>query len=393
MITDINRKIKIAQVITRMDWGGSADVLRSLCQKLDPEIYDLRIFIGKTSHPTDKTKLFFEAFKGRITFIPELIRDVRLGSDWQAFKKLLKIFRREKFDIVHTHTAKAGALGRLAAKKAGVPVIIHIPHGHNFYGYFNVFFSQLLIYTERALAVFTDRIIALTELEKRDYLQFKVADEKKTVLVYLGLDLDKFLAKDSDKIKSSFQINSQEKVVGYVGRLDPIKGPQFFVEAARLCLLRDSSLRFILAGEGSLRQELEEKVVSWNLGGKIIFAGWQEDIAATMAILDILVLPSLNEAVGIVLIEAQSLGIPVVASNVGGIPEIIKDKQTGILVEPADPQALSAVVMELINDPPRMKLMSEAAKNWVRNRFRLENMVENISVIYQEVLKEKNVNF
>lgn len=385
------KKIKIAQVITRMDWGGSPDVLRSLCQKLDPEIYDLRIFIGKTIHPTDKTRLFLETFKEQVTFIPELIRDISLGNDWQAFKKLLGIFRREKFDIVHTHTAKAGVLGRLAAKRAGVPVIIHTPHGHNFYGYFNIFISRIIIQIERRLAVFTDRIIALTELEKCDYFKFKVADRKQTVLVYLGLDLDKFLAKDTDKIKSIFQINSQERVVGYVGRLEPIKGPQFFIEAARMCLRQDSSLRFILVGEGSLRQELEKKVVSWDLSDKIIFAGWQEDIAAIMSILNILVLPSLNEAVGIVLIEAQALGIPVVASKVGGVPEIIKDKQTGILVEPADPRALSSVVMELINDSPRMELMSKAAKNWVRDRFRSENMVEKISGIYQEVLKEKNV--
>ncbi len=386
------RKIKIAQVITRMDWGGSPDVLRIICQNFDPEIYDLWIFIGRTKHPTDKTRLFLDAFKERITFIAELRREVNLWKDWQAFWKLFGKFKQERFDIVHTHTAKAGALGRLAAKMAGIPVIIHTPHGHNFYGYFNGFISRVIILIEKVLAVFTDRLIALTELEKQDYLKFRVADEQKTVLVYIGLELDKFLANNANKVKGSFSINNREKVVGYVGRLDPIKGAQFFVEAARLCLQKNTALKFILVGEGILRKELEVKVTLWGLNDKIVFTGWRDDIPDIMSILDILVLPSLNEAVGIVLIEAQSLGVPVVASNVGGIAEIIKDKQTGILVEPADPQAIAEAVKELLDNPQKMLAMSDAAKNRVKDRFKAENMVQATLNIYQDVLKEKNVS-
>lgn len=367
-------------------------MLRIICQNFDPEIYDLRIFIGRTKHPTDKTRLFLDAFKERITFIAELRREVNLWDDWLVFWKLFGKFKQERFDIVHTHTAKAGALGRLAAKMAGVPVIIHTPHGHNFYGYFNGFISRVIIFIEKVLAVFTDRLIALTELEKQDYLKFRVADEQKTVLVYIGLELDKFLANNADKVKGSFSINNREKVVGYVGRLDPIKGVQFFVEAARLCLQKNISLKFILVGEGILRKELEDKVTLWGLNDKIVFTGWRDDIPDIMSILDILVLPSLNEAVGIVLIEAGSLGVPVVASNVGGIAEIIKDKQTGILVEPADPQAIAEAVKELLDNPQKMLAMSNAAKNRVKDRFKAENMVQATLNIYQEVLKEKNVS-
>ncbi len=385
------KRIKIAQVITRMDWGGSPDVLRVLCRRLDPAVYDLRVIIGLTGYPTDKTKLFFNDFKDKIIFIPELKREVSLVSDWRAIRKLWKVFREEKFDIVHTHTAKAGALGRLAAKLAGVPAIIHTSHGHNFYGYFNVFFSRAVIIIERILSFFTDRIIVLTKLEKRDCLSFKVAKARKIALVYMGLELDSFQAGNPDKIRVELDIQSREKVVGYVGRLDAIKGPQFFVNAARLCLQKNNSLKFILVGEGVLRKELEEKVASWGLQNRIIFTGWRDDIPTIMSIMDVLILPSLNEAVGIVLIEAQSLGVPVVASNVGGIPEIIKDKQTGILVEPANPHLLAGAVIELLNNPSRMKAMSEAAKNRVRGRFKAESMVEKITGIYSEVLKEKNL--
>jgi len=386
------RKIKVAQVITRMDWGGSPDVLRVLCQKLDPDIYELEVFVGLTSHPTGKTNLFFDAFRGKITFIPELKREISPWNDWLAFVKLLRMFKKEKFDIIHTHTAKAGALGRLAGRLAGVAIIIHTPHGHNFYGYFNSIFSKLVIGIERFLARFTDRVIALTELEKIDYLKFKVTNEKKSVLVYMGLELNGFLPDNTAKIKESLNINSQEKVIGYVGRLEPIKGPQFFVEAARLCLENNLLQRFILVGEGSLRKELEEKVSFWGLKEKIVFVGWRDDIADIMSIMDILVLPSLNEAVGIVLLEAQSLGIPVVASEVGGIPEMIRDGQTGILVWPGEPAALALAINNLLFDPERLRSMSAAGKNWVKDRFKAEDMVRKISAIYQELLKEKNVN-
>ncbi|MCX5708237.1 MAG: glycosyltransferase family 4 protein, partial [Candidatus Omnitrophica bacterium] len=375
----MDRKIKVAQVITRMDWGGSPDVLRVLCQKLDPDIYELRIFVGSTSHPTPKTSSFFAAFKDKITFIPELKREISLWNDWLVLVKLSRMFKKEKFDIVHTHTAKAGALGRLAARLAGVPIIVHTPHGHNFYGYFNQFASWLVILIEKFLATFTDRIMALTELEKADYLKFKVASGKKPVLIYMGLELGGFLPGDPAKIKESLDIRNQEKVVGYVGRLEPIKGPQFFVEAARICLENNHLSRFILVGEGSLRQELEEKVASWGLKGKIVFVGWRDDIADIMSILDILVLPSLNEAVGIVLLEAQSLGVPVVASEVGGIPEMIKDKETGILVGPGEPAGLALAINNLLSDPERLRSMSVAGKNWVKDRFKAEDMVRKIS--------------
>ena len=379
-------------MITRMDWGGSPDVLRVLCLKLDPDIYELEVFVGLTSHPTGKTNSFFDDFKDKITFIPELKREINFWNDWTAFWKLLRMFKKAKFDIVHTHTAKAGALGRLAGCLAGVPVIIHTPHGHNFYGYFNPFFSRLVIWIERILTGFTDRVVALTELEKNDYLKFKVANKEKLVLVYMGLELGSFLPENTVKIKENLNIQNDEKVIGYVGRLEPIKGPQFFVEAARLCSENNFLQRFILVGEGSLRKELEEKVSSWGLKEKILFLGWRDDIADIMSILDILVLPSLNEAVGIVLLEAQSLGIPVVASEVGGIPEMIRDKQTGILVLPGAAASIALTINNLLSDPERLRSMSAAGKNWVKDRFKAEEMVSKISALYQELLKEKNVN-
>ncbi len=385
------RKIKIAQVITRMDWGGSPDVLRIICQKLDPDIYELEIFIGSTSYPSAKTSSFFAAFKDKITFIPELKREISLWNDLLAFWKLCQVFNKRKFDIIHTHTAKAGALGRLAARLAGVSIIIHTPHGHNFYGYFNKFFSEAIILIEKFLATFTDRIIALTGLEKTDYLKFKVIGERKLILIHMGLELEGFLPADSVKIKEKLKIGPGEKVVGFVGRLEAIKGADFFVQAAGLCLKNSANVKFILVGEGSKRRKLEEKVNSEGLKEQIIFVGWQEDVASIMGILDILVLPSLNEAVGIVLLEAQSLGVPVIASNVGGIPEMVNPEASGILVPPAEPEILALAISQLLADSQRLQDMSRSAKDWVKDRFKADRMCEKVIDVYQQELKEKNV--
>jgi glycosyltransferase involved in cell wall biosynthesis len=385
------RKIKVCQVITRMDWGGSPDVLRLLCWKLDPDIYELKIFIGSTSHPSEKTRLFFAAFEPQITFVPELKREIDLWNDWLAFWKLFRVFKKEKFDIVHTHTAKAGALGRLAACLAGVPAIIHTPHGHNFYGYFNRFFSAAIILIEKFLSIFTCKIMVLTQLERNDYLKFRVAGDKKIILIYMGLELDKFIGQNPQKFRSNLNIDPSEKLVGFVGRLDPIKGAQVFVRAAGLCLKADTRAKFILAGEGALRRKLEESAESAGFNGRVIFVGWREDVADVMSALDILVLPSLNEAAGMVLIEAQSLGVPVIASNVGGIPEMIKQGQTGILVPANDPEALASAIKELLSDPQRLQAMSEAGRSWVKSRFKAEDMTARIIDVYFQALKEKHV--
>ncbi|MFA5373693.1 MAG: glycosyltransferase family 4 protein [Candidatus Omnitrophota bacterium] len=386
------RKIKVCQVITRMDWGGSPDILRVLCRGLDPVVFDVSLIIGKTGHASAKTRVFLDEFKGKVTVIKQLKRDISLFDDIMAFFKLYRVFRETGFDVVHTHTAKAGALARIAAYFAGVPAIIHTPHGHNFYGYFNAFFSVLVRIIEKLLGCFTDRIMVLTELEKSDHIKYRVANRGKLVLISQGLDLSGFDPdnKNNISVKESLGISGNFLVAGFVGRLEPVKGPQYFIKAAKKILEKREGVKFVLSGEGSLRRELEEAVASWGLSEQIVFLGWQENIPGIMSAMDMLVLPSLNEAVGIVLIEAQSLGIPVVASNVGGIPEVVKDGQTGLLVAQADPDALAQAMLKLLSDPALRRSMSGSALAWCRDRFKAEAMVDKVTRMYEEVLKEKN---
>lgn len=388
MVTVINRKIKVAEVITRLDWGGSPDIVRIICSYLDPNLYDITLIMSPTKYPSVKTKEFLEKFSQKIVIIPELKREINLISDLAALIRLYFLFRRRNFDIVHTHTAKAGALGRIAASLAGKPIIIHTLHGHNFYGYFRPVLSKIIIVIERFVSHFTDKIIVLTELEKKDLLRFKIAEAEKIRLIYPGLELDRYTQANVGKVsmRQNFNIAPDEKVVGMVCRLESIKGPEYFVEAAGVVAKQFSKVKFIMVGEGSLRQRLEEQVKEARLQNKFIFTGWREDIVEILSILDILVLPSLNEAVGMILIEAQSLGVPVVATNVGGIPEVIRDNQTGILVPPANPHSLAQAINQLLADEQKRCDMAQAARIWIRDKFKAQDMVDRISDLYQELI-------
>lgn len=370
-----------------MDWGGSPDIFRIICERLDPAVFDLRIIVGLTRHPTQKTTAFFAEFKDRIIFMPRLVRDPHVADDFATFRRLYAVFRKEKFDIVHTHTAKAGALARLAAFCAGVRVIIHTPHGHNFYGYYNRFISGIIVLIEKFLTSLTAKVIVLTELERADYISYGVSDSARTIALPTAVEFEELspAIKSRDQVRTLLGIGLDQTVIGFVGRLEPIKGPAYLLEAAHGILARYGNVVFVFMGEGSLRRELADKASARGLADRVMFVGWQENAAVLMSAFDILVLPSLNEAVGLVLIEAQAQAVPVVATKVGGIPEVVKDGETGILVPAADAAALQQVIEELLNDPPRRRAMAQNAQDFVKNRFGAGRLAQNISRVYLEM--------
>lgn len=383
------KKIKIAQVITRMDWGGSPDIVRILCENLDTEMYDVRLICGPTAHPSKKTRDFSKKFKDKIFHITYLRGKINIFSDSFALFRLYCLFRKEDFDIVHTHTAKAGILGRIAARLAGAPKVIHTPHGHNFYGYFGQRISKLVVMLEKFIGYITDKIVVLTELEKDDLAVFKVAQPTNIVVINSGLELNSYreVNIDARKKRDELQVEQDTTLVGMIGRLEPVKGPEYLIEAAKLVIERFSKVKFLIVGDGSLRNKLEFRCKKLSIFDKFVFTGWREDIPEILAVLDILVLPSLNEAVGRILIEAGACGKPVVATSVGGIPEVVKDNETGILVPPKAPEALARAIIALLKSEEKRQKMGEAAKNWVDDKFSASRMVERVSNLYSELVK------
>ena len=226
MDINVKKKIKIAQVITRLDWSGAPDIIEILCRRLDPSIYDVTLIYGRTLYPSEKTSEFLKSFKGKVTIIPYLKRDVSIFEDIAALIKLYIIFLRERFDIVHTHTAKAGFIGRIAAKIAGTAFVTHTPHGHDFYGYFSSLGSRLVVILEKIAALFADRIIVLTAIEKTDMLKYRICPADKIEIVHSGIDFLIFERVNVDvmKKKAGLNIAAGDFVVGMIGRLEAIKG-------------------------------------------------------------------------------------------------------------------------------------------------------------------------
>ncbi len=383
-----NTKIMICHIITRMDKGGAPDIVRILFDKFDFDKFDLTLIYGKTLHPSRKTQEFLERITDRAIQVPSLQRDVNPIKDLIAFFKILSLLRKNKFDIVHTHTAKAGVLGRIAATLAGARCILHSPHGHDFYGYFGFLASRLIIWIERFAGLFCDKIHALTELEKNDMLHFRICPAEKIEVIYSGIEPSFYKADEVSRRaeKNEFLGKEDKFLVGMVGRLEPVKGPQYFIEAALLSAEKIKNAKFLVVGEGSLRGSLEKRVRDAKLEGKFIFTGWREDVPDIYPLLDILVLPSLNEAVGRSVLEAQANGVPVVATRVGGVPEVIKDKETGVLVAPCDPEALAEQIIYLLEHEPIRKKMSEAARLWVNERFSDARMVESFAGLYKKMI-------
>ncbi|MHC4625887.1 MAG: glycosyltransferase, partial [Planctomycetota bacterium] len=284
MATESARQVKIAHIVTRMDWGGAPDIVRILCESLESS-YEVRLIIGPSKHLSERTRLFLDKFKDNVITVSHLRRDINPLWDLLALIKLFLLFRAERFDIVHTHTAKAGLLGRIAGWLAGVPTIIYMPHGHVFYGYFGLLMSRAAITVERVVAYITDKVMVLTELEKRDLVAFKVTTPDKIIVVNSGLELEAYKESVTDVQgkKNELQIGEGISVVGVIGRLEPVKGHASFIEAARMVTEESPKVKFLIVGDGSLRNDLESQCRELGVQDKFIFTGWKEDVCSILS--------------------------------------------------------------------------------------------------------------
>jgi len=389
MKRDIGTKLKIALVITRMDRGGAPDIVKALFNHLEASEHEVKLITGPTSAPSREIGLFMKEKSDEIIIIPELKRDPDPVKDLAALVRLTALFRRDRFDIVHTHTAKAGFIGRIAARLGGVPHVVHTPHGHNFYGYFSPLATPLIVVLERIAAKFSDRIVVLTDVEKADMIRYNICSASKLAVVPSGLDLKRYRPNgiNVEGKRAEFKVGLDDRLVGMIGRLEAVKGSGYFIDAVKVVAEKIPKAKFLIVGDGPLKGELKARSEELNIADRVIFTGWREDIPEILAVLDIVVLASLNEAVGRVLLEAGAAGKVVVATNVGGIPEILKDNETGILVPPGDSGRIADALVSLLTDSRRMRGMGLAAQEWVNANFDEARMVRDIDALYKELIK------
>ncbi len=390
-----NGKTKVVRVIARLNVGGPAIHVVLLNAGMDPARFESRLVSG-TENPGEGSMHGFATSRGvEPIAIPEIVGEASLRPrDVKAFAKLYRLMRRERPHIVHTHTAKAGLLGRLAARLAGVPVVVHTYHGHVLHGYYGPVTTWLLRVMERALARWTDCIIAVSDGVKGDLVAYGIAPSEKITVMHLGFDLQPFL--DCTVHRGDFRrelgLKNGARLVGMVGRIFPIKNHRLFIDAAARVVAQEPAARFVIVGDGVLRSATEERVRELGLADLVIFTGWRRDLPSIYADLDVLVVSSDNEGTPVSVIEAMASGRPVVGTRVGGLPDLISDGQNGYLVAPRDADGLAAAVLRLLHDPDTSLRMGRAGQDGARQRFTIDRLITDMESLYQRLLLRKGIS-
>ena len=392
-------KIKVVHIITRFDQGGSAENTFLTVRGLDKGRYDVTLIRGLSfesnmngaEQKVVEDRLAEASRCGvKVITVPDLVRRVDPLCDIRAFVSLVKIIRQERPTIVHTHTSKAGLLGRLAAFLCRVPVIIHTPHGHVFWGYFASWKTSLFILLERVFACLTDQIVTLTNQEKKDHIGVRIGREDHFRIIHSGVELKKFSESEIDppSVRESLGIPHDALVVGTVGRLIPIKGSNFLLEAAGEVIKEKPETIFVFLGEGELQKQMEERASQLGIREQVMLLGWRPDVASIMSTFDVFAFPSLNEGMGKALVEAMAMRKPVVASNISGIRDLVVNGENGFLVPPAQPELLAKRITYLLQNPQVRHAFGTAGRK-IAGGYSADSMVEEIDQLYLSLLTEK----
>lgn len=385
-------RFRVAHVITRLCQGGAQENTVHTVRLANQDRFEVDLISGIVRKPETSIEPSVRAAGIKILREPFLLREPAPLRDLITLKRLERRFRERRYHIVHTHTSKAGILGRIAAARAGVPIVVHTPHGNVFHGYFNRYLTRLFVWAERHCARRTDRIIELTPGGIEEHLAEGIGQREQYTVIFSGIDTDPFdeaIAR-REQTRASLGIAPDELLIGGIGRLEPIKGFTYFVDAARVIAEAEPKARFVLAGGGALAEALREQARP--MGARFQCLGWYQDVPGLMAALDVAVVPSVNEGMGRVLLEAGAAGVAAVASRVGGIPDIVNDGETGLLVPPRDARALAEAVLELSRSPERRRWMGTMARAKVAPHYSLRTMVERIETLYEELAHEKAID-
>jgi glycosyltransferase involved in cell wall biosynthesis len=385
-----NRPLRIAIVIARLNVGGPATHVIELAAGLPRQRFEVRLIAGREG-PGESGMHYLAEQKG---VHPEIVSSLspRFGpGDIAAFLRLSALFRDWRPDVVHTHTAKAGAVGRTAARFAGTPAVVHTFHGHVLRGYFPKPLEGIFRGIERGLTGITDRIVTLSPSLKADLVDMRIAAAEKIDVIPLGMDLAPLLHCDSRRgeLHSELGIEPHVPLIGIVGRLVPIKNHRLFLEAARSMVDSGSPARFVVVGDGEMADSLRKTAEEMGIADRTLFLGWRKDMVPVYAGLDLLALSSDNEGTPVALIEGMAAGAPVVATAVGGVPDVVRNGSTGRLVPPGDAAAMARAWAATLTGKPVTARMRELARRDVEERFGRERMLSAMAALYDDVHLQK----
>jgi len=380
--------VKIVHVITRLNLGGAALAVLELAAGQRARGHDAIVVAGTI--PAGEESM--ESVAGELAVpyvrISALQRDLSLRTDARAVRQVRRLLRTQRPDVLHTHTAKAGAAGRIAAATAGGArprVIVHEYHGHVLSGYFDSRRERVFRLVERGLAHVTDRLIAVSEEVRDDLVSYGVAPAAKFAVVQYGFDLDARTAAAPGarrRARDEIGVGPDAFVIGWIGRLTAIKRP---LDLIRVAASVDSAV-LVLIGDGEDRPQVEALAASLGIGDRVHLLGYRKDVADWYAALDAFLLVSANEGTPVVAIEALAAGVPVVATDAGGTSSVVDDGETGSLLPVGDVAGLAQALEELRRDPVRRAEQGSRGAVRMRERFSVARMVDDVERVYQGIV-------
>src|SRR6266550_2670757 len=388
-----NPRVHILRVIARLNMGGPALHVAYLTAGLRERGYDTTLVAGTLARGEDSMAFVADARDVTVVRIDELGREISPLRDLAATFRLARLIRRERPQILHTHTAKAGTVGRVAALLAGSrrpPIVVHTFHGHVLRGYFGPLRSLFFRLLERRLAAGTTALIAVSPQVRDDLVALGVARRERFVVIRLGIELDERVAPEQngrDESRRHLGIPGDRFAVGWIGRMTAVKRTDDVLVAFKR--LRDSGVDAVLCmvGDGPDRLQLEQRAHELGVARDTLFLGYQEDVAQFYAAFDALVLPSGNEGTPVTVIEALAAELPVVATRVGGVPDVVRDGEDGFLVEAGATDDLADRLAQLAGDPALRARMGKQGRERVLPRYAVERLVDDVDRLYRSLLK------
>lgn len=395
---------RVLRILNRLAVGGPVLNACYLTKYMSPDFSTLLVVGEKEDHEKSAEYLANQLGIQYVT-VNGMGRSIHPVSDYFAYRELKKLIKTFKPDIVHTHAAKPGALGRLAAFSEKVPVIIHTFHGHVFHSYFNSAKSRFFINTERYLAKKSTAIIAISEQQRKELaLDFKIAPPAKFKVVPLGFDLDRFRNGQEEKrakFRREFHLADDEIAVGIIGRLVPVKNHYLFLKAIKYVFDHTGKkVKAFIIGDGETRKDLENVCVEVGMPfttehsaehvKPLVFTSWRSDIDVINAGLDIICLTSFNEGTPVSLIEAQAANKPIVSTKVGGIADVVKEGETALLAEVSDSEQFSRHLLKLVEDDDLRERLGANSHEHVMMHFSYQRLVHDMSELYRELLSKHN---
>jgi glycosyltransferase involved in cell wall biosynthesis len=381
-------RIVVMRVIDRLNVGGPAIHAVLTTKGLDPGRFRTVLVIGSIEPgEADMSHLLEDYAIPEVISIPSLGRELRPIRDlWTAWR-LYQAMRRLRPAVVHTHKAKAGAIGRLAAFACRTPVRVHTFHGHVLHGYFGSFKSAVFAAVERALARITSRLVTPSErLADELATTYRIGARDRFQTIPLGFDLEPFLQAEQHRgrLREELGLGRDARLVAIVGRMVPVKDHATFLAAASHLARRRPDVRFVLVGGGELEAQVRASVSRSGLGDRTHFLGWRRDLPLICADLDVSVISSLNEGTPVSLIEAMAAGVPVVSTRVGGVADVLRDGARGFLVPPREPEALANAIELALSAEARAR--SQTFRAEVAQEFGAGRLCRDLAKLYLELL-------